>query len=99
MSEDTEKLAALEHEQWMKWAKALMKDEDLSPERVARWKKLFVAYSKLKPEDKKDDRVWARKAEKLVKEFLRQDIEETYSAKLIEMNKRELLTEIMTKNS
>ncbi len=95
MNKDLEKLAALEHEQWMKWAKALMKDEDLSPERVKRWKKLFVSYGKLKPKDKKDDRVWARKAEKLVKEFLRQDIEETFSAKLLEMNKRQLLTEMM----
>ena len=33
-----EKLAEIEHNQWMKWASTLMAKEKLSPERIERWK-------------------------------------------------------------
>lgn len=89
MSKELEKLAALEHAQWIKWAKNIMKTEDLSPERVKRWKKLFVAYDKLKEKDKDDDRIWARKVIKVSEE-----LDELYAAQMIESNKRELLLEI-----
>lgn len=89
MSEELEKIAKLEHDQWIKWAKSIMKDEDLSPARVKRWKKLFIAYDKLKEKDKKDDRIWARKVIKVTDE-----LDELYAAQMIESNKRELLLEI-----
>jgi hypothetical protein len=56
-----EQLAALEHEQWMKWAQEIEKTERISSSRHIRWKKLFFAYSVLPEEAKEQDRVWARK--------------------------------------
>jgi hypothetical protein len=56
---DTERLAHLEHEQWMSWAKAVA--DEVSEERRKRWQQYWVPYSEL-PEDIKDlDRVWAKK--------------------------------------
>jgi hypothetical protein len=63
-----EQLAALEHEQWMKWAKELMRKEKLSEERIARWEKdCFKPYEELTEEMKEFDREWARKVLKIVK--------------------------------
>lgn len=56
-----ELLAELEHEQWVSWSKSLAQSESLSPERVERWSKLWIPYSKLSEEDKEADRVWARR--------------------------------------
>lgn len=60
MSDKLEKLASLEHEQWVSWAQHLMESEKLSPERCERWRKLFVHYSELSEEMKEHDRRWAR---------------------------------------
>lgn len=54
-----EKLAALEHEQWMAWAKDVM--DEVSPERKARWQPYFIPYSELPEEVKELDRKFARK--------------------------------------
>jgi hypothetical protein len=57
-----EQLASLEHDQWMEWAKALLKSEPgISKERKERWEKLFVPYSELTEESKEQDRIYARK--------------------------------------
>ena len=56
-----EALADLIHEQWMEWAQNLMDKEDLSPDRVERWKGYMVPYSELTEEVKEEDRKWARK--------------------------------------
>lgn len=88
---EIEKIAELEHEQWMEWAKSLMKDEDLSPERIKRWKKLFVDYDKLSEKDKKDDRKWARKVDK--------ELDESYTAHLLEFTKRRLINEYINSSS
>lgn len=56
-----EKIAALEHEQWIQWAKTLIEKEELSLERINRWKQLFVPYSELSEEMKDFDREWADK--------------------------------------
>lgn len=56
-----EKLAAIEHKQWMGWAKNILETEDISPERAERWKELFVPYEELSEEMKEKDRVEARK--------------------------------------
>lgn len=54
-----ERLAELEHEQWMEWSKAVA--DEVSPERRARWGKYWVPYDQLSEEVKEQDRVWARK--------------------------------------
>ena len=61
-----EDLAALEHDQWVQWAKDIAETEDITPERVEKWKKLFVPYSELSEEDKDKDREWAVKVLKII---------------------------------
>jgi len=62
-----EVLADLEHEQWIKWSKDIAEKEKLSPERIARWKSLWIPYLELSEEMKEHDRVWARKALQILK--------------------------------
>ena len=47
-----EKLAELEHEQWVQWSKALVANEQLSNGRRIRWAKQWVPYSELLEGDK-----------------------------------------------
>ena len=56
-----EEIASLKHDQWMDFAKDLIESEDLSEERVTRWKSLMVPYSELSEENKEKDRVHAKK--------------------------------------
>ena len=62
---EREKLADLEHQQWMYWAKAVLKD--VKPERREKWKKNFKPYAQLDKETKDQDRVWADKVLKVTK--------------------------------
>lgn len=62
-----ERLADLEHEQWMKWSKDIASKESLSEERLARWKACWVPYADLSEEMKEFDREWARKVLALCK--------------------------------
>jgi hypothetical protein len=55
-----ERVAAVEHEQWMAWSKTVA--PEVSPQRRARWEKYWVPYKKLPEEVKEQDRIWARKA-------------------------------------
>ena len=58
-TEARERLAAIEHEQWMTWAKAVAPEVDGL--RAERWQAYMVPYDQL-PEDVKDhDRKWADK--------------------------------------
>lgn len=59
-----EELAKLEHEQWVHWAKGLLKEgEAISPQRMSRWLKLFnTRYEDLPEPVKEQDRMHARKA-------------------------------------
>ena len=52
-----EGIAELEHTQWIIWSKAVA--SEVSPERRARWEKLWIPYSELTEEQKNQDRVWA----------------------------------------
>ena len=72
INELIEKLAALEHEQWMYWSKAIAKrvtDGNPVPaevtvrmnEKVNSWEKLWIPYNQLSEEEKEHDRKWARK--------------------------------------
>jgi len=54
-----EKLAELEHDQWMKWTSSLIRNEVLSPILVSRWKKLHIDYSHLCENEKNKDRHFA----------------------------------------
>jgi hypothetical protein len=57
-----EKVAALAHDQWMKWAKDILETETISKERADRWKEeCFKPYEELTEEMKEFDRQWARK--------------------------------------
>jgi hypothetical protein len=59
-----ERLAELEHEQWVAWSKAVA--PEVAEERRRRWQEFYVPYARL-PEDVKElDRVWARKVLKLL---------------------------------
>ena len=54
-----ERLAELEHEQWVAWSRAVA--GEVSAERRRRWQECWVPYAEL-PEEVKDlDREWARK--------------------------------------
>jgi hypothetical protein len=54
-----EKIAALEHEQWVEWSQAVA--AEVSEERRRRWQTLWVPYSDLPEEYKEQDRQWARR--------------------------------------
>lgn len=65
-----EKLASLEHEQWMEWAKAIMLSENLSPERRDRWASYLIPYDELPDKAKDADRRWALEALQCLSELL-----------------------------
>ncbi len=62
MNPMVEALAAIEHDQWVYWSKNLAATGDVAPERVERWRTLWVPYADLPEEMKEDDRRWARSA-------------------------------------
>ena len=53
-----ERLAALEHEQWMAWTRHLAAAEQLSGRRVQRWQRSWVPYCQLSEASKDADRLW-----------------------------------------
>jgi len=59
-----ESLAALEHEQWCLWAKAVLANErGIGIERRARWTELIdTPYNKLTDDEKASDRMFAKRA-------------------------------------
>jgi hypothetical protein len=61
-----EKLASLEHEQWVYWSQQIAKVENISPDRLTRWKTLWVPYNRLPEDAKEHDRSWARKVVDLI---------------------------------
>lgn len=61
-----ERLAAIEHEQWIKWSQDIASKESLSEARLKRWKSLWIPYSELSDEMKEHDRKWAKEALKVL---------------------------------
>src|SRR5437870_3342625 len=58
--DDLERLAAIEHEQWVTWSKEVARDiQDRS--RLERWAEFWVPYAALDEATKEHDRHWARK--------------------------------------
>jgi hypothetical protein len=70
-----EQLAELEHEQWVKWSQNLNNVEKLSPERIERWQKLWIPYSKLTEAEKDQDREWADKVLNLLHSHTKEVVE------------------------
>jgi len=68
-SELLERLSDLEHQQWANWAQSILKTENISEERKARWSTMFVDYNELTEEIKEYDREYARKVMAIVKEY------------------------------
>lgn len=56
---DIEKIAELEHQQWIAWSKAVA--DEVSEERRARWQKYWIPYAELSEDVKEHDRKWARR--------------------------------------
>jgi len=54
-----ERLAELEHEQWVAWSRAVA--AEVSEERRRRWQECWVPYAELPEGVKELDRAWARK--------------------------------------
>ena len=64
-----EKLAELEHKQWMYWSKAMASTEKLSVARLRRWKDLWRPYKDLPAKIRTQDRKWAKRVLKIVEEW------------------------------
>jgi len=62
-----EKLAELEHEQWMAWSKQIAFSDGVVVMRLKRWRELWVPYKQLSETAKEQDRIWARKVLELLK--------------------------------
>jgi hypothetical protein len=62
-----ERLAALEHEQWCEWSRAV--SGEVSEARFDRWARLWVPYDQLSDEAKEKDRDWARKVIEILRRF------------------------------
>lgn len=60
-----ERLAEIEHDQWISWTKAIQRR--VTPKERERWRKLWKPYSQLTEEEKDKDRAWAKKVMKTVK--------------------------------
>lgn len=56
-----DRLARLEHAQWVQWSQSIAREEKLTGDRLARWKTMWVPYDELPDDVKEQDRVWARK--------------------------------------
>jgi hypothetical protein len=56
-----ERLAALEHEQWVAWSRDIAMTESITPSRLSRWIDLWRPYDELTEGEKDQDRAWADK--------------------------------------
>lgn len=60
-----EKLAELEHEQWIEWTRYML--QNLTEENIVRWKKqIGCSYSNLPNDEKWSDRRWAKKVLEII---------------------------------
>lgn len=55
-----ERLARVEHDQWMAWSKAAA--AEVGAERREAWQRGWIPYDELSEEQKEKDRAWARRA-------------------------------------
>lgn len=71
MDKLAEKLAELEHEQWMEWSKSVA--GEVSESRLARWELYWVPYNELSEAVKEQDRIWARKVLQVIDKHFEED--------------------------
>jgi len=64
-----EKLASLEHRQWVEWSREVASTEVLHRARIERWNKLWVPYSKLPEHAKEQDRKYAKRVLKCLAKY------------------------------
>jgi hypothetical protein len=60
---DLERLAEIEHDQWMTWTKTVAARGEVSAEQIAKWAVNWKPYDELTDEVKEYDREWARKVQ------------------------------------
>ena len=65
-----EKLASIEHDQWVAWSKAITKTENIEKSRLKHWKELWCDYDQLSEKMKKRDREWADAVIEVIEEHL-----------------------------
>jgi len=75
-----EKLAEIDHDQWMHWSKAVA--SEVSAERRARWEGSWVPYDQLDEKTKKFDREWAEKSLEIIEPYLTQGAEKAVVYKI-----------------
>lgn len=63
-----EKLAEVEHNQWVEWSKSMVRNENVTKETLNRWLNLWVPYSELTEDEKNSDRRYARKVLDIINE-------------------------------
>lgn len=56
-----EVLSEVEHGQWTVWAKAMIQQKQVTPEKKKEWEALFIPYKDLDERAKEHDRHFARK--------------------------------------
>ena len=68
MSELREKLAELEHRQWVAWSEAVATNSEFEIPMglIEKWRKSWIPYSYLSEEQKDKDRFWADKVLEVV---------------------------------
>lgn len=77
-----EKLAELEHEQWIKWSKSIAENEHISFERFERWQELWRPYCLLTEKEKDQDREYADKTLEIFDSLLKEKAEEIRGLKI-----------------
>ena len=67
-----ERLAALEHQQWMSWVDSLPRNPDnvvpAMKNRTKKWEKNMIPYDQLPEDEKRKDRLWATRALRIVRD-------------------------------
>jgi len=83
-STSVELLSSLIHNQWSEWARNLEMRENLTPERLERWNKLYIPYEQLSEDMKDKDREYAIKFLNEIKSSMIMDIFNGYLASIPE---------------
>jgi len=54
-------IASVIHDAWVEWSRTLAYEEALSPQRLERWKTLWVSFDELRERWKEEDRKFAER--------------------------------------
>lgn len=64
-----ERISGLMHQIWWEWSQDLAQKEKISPERLARWNKLWRRYKDLNEKERESARFYGRKITRLLLEI------------------------------